>query len=167
MEYKAFGEEMSILAWNLPPEPFKSLKWPFCPYLAMGGHWEKQHLKNITICIQLFSIYMISYLPRHLPDALWHHPDNFHIPLDTILTPPDISILNASDGMGRKGYTWVSWPNIFVTHPHTPARHSKISPRYHPDKSHLYISESGNENWPESRVKEVVFAHRFWAFYNA
>ena len=38
MVYKAFGEEMGILAQNLPPGPFKK---PFGSLLAFWGHWEK------------------------------------------------------------------------------------------------------------------------------
>ena len=93
---------------------------------------------------------------RQLPYTPGHHPDT-----------PRHKHFERIGWHGKKRLYLSIMTQYICYNPHTPARHSKISPRYHPDMSLLYISESGNENWPESRVKEVVFAHRFWAFYNA
>ena len=70
MVYKAFGEEIGILAQNLPPGPMKSMKQPFGHYMDVEGHWNKGQYMNITPFHQLFLIYM-TYIP---PQTSPKHP---------------------------------------------------------------------------------------------
>ena len=87
-----FGTKISHLGPKKPPGTVKSLKWPFWSFSAPGGHWEKRKQIYIMTLVQLFSIYMTSIHPRHLPDTLRHHPDTTQTPPDTIQTPQDIGI---------------------------------------------------------------------------
>ena len=50
--------------------------------------------------VQLFSIYMTSVHPRHLPDTLRHYPDTTQTTPDTIQTPLDMGIF-ASAGFAN------------------------------------------------------------------
>ena len=84
-----FGTKISHLGPKKPPGTVKSLKWPFWSFSAPGGHWEKRKQIYIMTLVQLFSIYMTSIHPRHLPDTLRHHPDTTQTPPDTIQTPQD------------------------------------------------------------------------------
>ena len=75
-----FGTKISHLGPKKPPGTVKSLKWPFWSFSAPGGHWEKRKQIYIMTLVQLFSIYMTSIHPRHLPDTLRHHPDTARHP---------------------------------------------------------------------------------------
>ena len=88
-----FGTKISHLGPKKPPGTVKSLKWPFWSFSAPGGHWEKRKQIYIMTLVQLFSIYMTSIHPRHLPDTLRHHPDTTQTPPDTIQTPPYLACM--------------------------------------------------------------------------
>ena len=134
-----FGTKISHLGPKKPPGTVKSLKWPFWSFSAPGGHWEKRKQIYIMTLVQLFSIYMTSIHPRHLPDTLRHHPDTTQTPPDTIQTPPDTTQTPPAVGIlcnigHRKKGLYLSFMNfynilqrdlVFIhpRHPEKPSRH--------------------------------------------
>ena len=87
-----FGTKISLLVPKKPPDSVKSLKWTFSPNLAVEAHWEKRQQLSITTLVQLFSSYMTSIPPEHLPDTLRHNADIIQTLSDSIQTPPDIGV---------------------------------------------------------------------------
>ena len=88
-----FGTKISHLGPKKTPGTVKSLKWPFWSFSAPGGHWEKRKQIYIMTLVQLFSIYMTSIHPRHLPDTLRHHPDTARHHPDTPQKPPYLTCM--------------------------------------------------------------------------
>ena len=88
-----FGTKISHLGPKKPPGTVKSLKWPFWSFSAPGGHWEKRKQIYIMTLVQLFSIYMTSIHPRHLPDTLRRHPDTARHHPDTPQKPPYLTCM--------------------------------------------------------------------------
>ena len=119
-----FGTKISHLGPKKPPGTVKSLKWPFWSFSAPGGHWEKRKQIYIMTLVQLFSIYMTSTHPRHLPDTLRHHPDTARHPQTPSRHPSDTPIFGLHAATGRKSNIWLSWYLFnwfqFLRHPHTP-----------------------------------------------
>ena len=119
-----FGTKISHLGPKKPPGTVKSLKWPFWSFSAPGGHWEKRKQIYIMTLVQLFSIYMTSIHPRHLPDTLRHHPDTARHPQTPSRHPSDTPIFGLHAATGRKSNIWLSWYLFnwfqFIRHLHTP-----------------------------------------------
>ena len=95
-----FGTKISHLGPKKSPGTVKSVKLSFCSFSATGAHWEKRKQIHIMALVQLFSIYMTSVHPRHLPDTLRHYPDTTQTTPDTIQTPLDMGIF-ASAGFAN------------------------------------------------------------------
>ncbi len=85
-----------------------------------GGHWEKRKQIYIMTLVHLFSIYMTSIHPRHLPDTLRHHPD-------TTQTPQTSTNCLCSDTQASQASPDIRHPD--TPQPQTPTDTQKSAPK--------------------------------------